>query len=111
MSGLPASSSDAVLDALGNATRRDMLQALGERPRTVGELGEAFPISRPAVSKHLKVLETAGLVRHVSEGTRNIYELDLTGFEAARRWLDGFWDQALARFRLLAENSEPGGQR
>lgn len=108
---MPAPTSDAVLDALGNATRREMLRVLGDGPRTVGELGDAFPISRPAVSKHLRVLEAANLVRHVSEGTRNIYELDLSGFEAARRWLDGFWDQALARFRLLAANTAPKKSR
>ncbi len=107
----PSFASAAALDALGNPTRREMLQLLGDSPRTVGELAEAFPISRPAVSKHLRVLEEAGLVRHATEGTRNIYELDLGGFEAARRWLDGFWDQALARFKLLAENTAPGAKR
>ncbi len=77
----------------------------------MGALAERFPISRPAVSRHLRVLEEASLVRHVAEGTSHVYEVDLAGFDAARRWLDGFWDLALARFKLLAENTAPEPER
>jgi len=96
-----------VLDALGNPTRREILRILGEGPRAVGEIAAELPVSRPAVSKHLRVLESAQLVGCEHDGTRSIYELERAGFDAAREWLDGFWDEALSRFKLLAENTEP----
>jgi DNA-binding transcriptional ArsR family regulator len=69
----------------------------------VGELAVSLPVSRPAVSQHLRVLENAGLVTHRKNGTRHLYELDQTGVVALRTWVDGFWDEALARFKAAAE--------
>jgi DNA-binding transcriptional ArsR family regulator len=93
------------LDALGSATRRAIVRALGRGPLSVGEIAERLPVSRPAVSKHLRVLRRAGLVQHESQGTKNVFRLERAGFDAARGWLDTFWDQALARFALVAENT------
>jgi len=98
---------EAVLDALGNATRRELISMLATRPQTVGEVAQKFPISRPAISKHLKVLQDAGLITHQPRGNQNLYQLDPQGFHDARDWLDGFWNSALARFRLAAENTDP----
>ena len=102
--GLPALSPDPIFDALGNPVRRHLIQRLADGPLAVGELAEALPISRPAVSRHLKVLEEAHLVRHHAEGSKNVFELDTAGFGAARQWLDRFWDDALIRLKLVAEN-------
>ena len=98
---------EAALEALGNAERRKLVQALAAGAKSVGELAVAFPISRPAVSRHLAQLERAGLVRHRAEGTRNIYMLDSAGLEATALWLTSFWDEAEARLKLLAENTAP----
>lgn len=97
----------AALDALGNDVRRDVLRLLHERPRTVGDLAAVLPVSRPAVSKHLRVLEAASLVAYDKDGTRSVYRVDIDGFSAARGFLDRFWDDALARFALVAENTAP----
>ena len=102
---------DLALDALGNAERRKLVLALAEGPRSVGELAAAFPISRPAVSRHLAQLERAKLVAHRAEGTRNVYFLDKAGLEATADWLNRFWDEAEARLRLLAENTAPRGAK
>ncbi len=96
---------DDVLDALGNPERRRLLVLLADGPKSVGELAATFTISRPAISRHLKVLETARLVQHRSVGTRNLYALDRAGLEATVTWLNGFWDEAEARLRLVAENT------
>ena len=85
----------------------DIVEMLSERPRAVVEIAAAMPVSRPAVSKHLTILQDAGLIAHRSRGTRNLYHLEPRGFEAANAWLDSFWDDALARFRLVAENTDP----
>jgi DNA-binding transcriptional ArsR family regulator len=69
----------------------------------VGELAAELPVSRPAVSQHLRVLESAGLVTHRKNGTRHLYELDGSGVAELRAWVDGFWDEALARFKEAAE--------
>jgi DNA-binding transcriptional ArsR family regulator len=98
---------DLALEALGNAERRKLVLALSEGPRSVGDLAEQFPISRPAVSRHLAQLERARLVAHRSEGTRNVYFLDKAGLEATADWLNRFWDEAEARLRLVAENTSP----
>lgn len=91
------------LDALGDPTRRQVFELLRTGPRSVGELANGLPVSRPAVSQHLRVLEDAGLVTHRRAGTRNLYELDTRGVEALRDWIDGFWSAALARFKAAAE--------
>ena len=95
------------LDALGSATRRQIMQILADGPRPVGRIAEALPISRPAVSKHLRLLERARLVAHERRGTESVFRLERAGFDAARDWLGSFWDEALARFVLAAENTEP----
>jgi DNA-binding transcriptional ArsR family regulator len=95
---------EEALEALGNAERRRLLALLADGPHSVGELAAEFSISRPAISRHLKLLEAARLVRHEPEGTRNVYSLDRDGFVATADWLNGFWDEAGARLRLVAEN-------
>lgn len=91
------------LDALGDPTRRQVFELLRTGPRSVGELAEELPVSRPAVSQHLRVLEDAGLVVHTKAGTKHLYELDSTGVAALRVWVDGFWNEALARFKAVAD--------
>jgi DNA-binding transcriptional ArsR family regulator len=95
-------------DALGDPHRRSILQLLGESDRPVGELAAALPISRPAVSRHLRLLKDAGLVAERAEGTRRIYHLEQQGLDAVQAYLESVWGQAAARFRLMAENTTPG---
>ncbi len=89
-------------DALGDRTRRAIIECLAERPRAVGELADDLPVSRPAVSQHLKVLKEAGLVSEQSVGTRRIYRLNPVAVTALRDQLDTFWDRALARYQDVA---------
>ena len=89
--------------ALGDPTRRAIFERLAERPSAVGELAEAFPVSRPAVSQHLKVLKDAGLVVDRRDGNRRIYQADPDGVAALRDQLDRFWNQALANFKEIVE--------
>jgi DNA-binding transcriptional ArsR family regulator len=91
------------LAALGDSTRRAIFERLAERPRAVGELASELPISRPAVSQHLKVLKDARLVVDQRAGTRRIYQVDPAGLGALRGYLDHFWDQALAGFKTAVE--------
>jgi DNA-binding transcriptional ArsR family regulator len=91
------------MDALGDATRREIMELLRDRPRPVGELAAGLPVSRPAVSQHLRVLREAGLVTERREGTRRIYRVEPTGLAELRAYLDSFWEQALAGFRAAAE--------
>ncbi len=97
------------LDALGDPTRRQVFELLQGGPRSVGDLAAELPVSRPAVSQHLRVLESAGLVTHRRQGTRHLYELDGSGVEELRAWIDGFWDEALARFKAAAETKGGNG--
>jgi DNA-binding transcriptional ArsR family regulator len=92
--------------ALGDPTRQVLFDRLGERPLPVGKLAEGLPISRPAVSQHLKVLLDAGLVSVHQEGTRRLYQVDPKGVEAMREYLDQFWDRALLSLKNVAERSE-----
>jgi DNA-binding transcriptional ArsR family regulator len=92
------------LDAIGNPVRRQILERLRAGPVAVGALAAGFPVSRPAISRHLRVLEDAGLVARRAVGRQNLVELRREGFEAAEAWLGSFWDDALTRFRLVAEN-------
>jgi DNA-binding transcriptional ArsR family regulator len=94
------------LDALADPTRRDVFERLRRAPQTVGELAAKMPVSRPAVSQHLKVLKDAGLVRDEARGTARIYRIHAEGLRELRVWLDGFWDDALARFKDYAEGDE-----
>jgi DNA-binding transcriptional ArsR family regulator len=91
------------LTALGDPTRREIFERLAERPRAVGELAGELPVSRPAVSQHLKVLKDAGLVLDRQAGTRRIYQLDLDGVDALRAYLDRFWSRALTSFKAAVE--------
>jgi DNA-binding transcriptional ArsR family regulator len=105
------SAADAVFDALGEPVRRSILELLRAGPVPVGELAEQLPIGRPGVSKHLRVLGDAGLVRHERQGTRNLYALAPPGMVAAQQWLVETWDLALSRYadavRVAAE-ARPG---
>ncbi len=91
-----------VFDALGNPVRRDILQRLRAGPMAVQDIADGLPISRPAVSRHLRALEEAGLVQAREEGTRNLYSIRLQGFASVRDFVDDFWDTALARLERLA---------
>lgn len=95
---------DAQLDALGDATRRAILARLIDGPLAVGELADEFPISRPAISQHLKVLKDARLVSDRAAGTRRLYELNPAGFETVREYLEQFWGQALSAFKREVES-------
>ncbi len=89
--------------ALADPTRRAVFERVAKRAGAVGEIAAGLPISRPAVSQHLAVLETAGLVGHERAGTRNVYRLEPRGLEAMHKYLDRFWDRALAAFKEAAE--------
>jgi DNA-binding transcriptional ArsR family regulator len=89
--------------ALGDPTRREIFERLADRPRAVGELAGELPVSRPAVSQHLKVLKEAGLVIDRPAGTRRIYQLDPEGVGALRAQLEGFWSKALAAYKEVVE--------
>jgi len=91
------------LAALADPTRRRVFEALRRGPRSVGSLAERLPVSRPAVSQHLKVLKEAGLVSDKSEGTRRVYQIDPRGLAQIRKWLDQFWDIALEAFAAEVE--------
>lgn len=92
-------------DALGNHYRREIVELLARKPRSVQEIADRLPISRPAVSRHLSVLGRAGLVADEQVGTRRLYRLEEQGAEAARRYLMHVWGAAGARFKLFAENT------
>jgi DNA-binding transcriptional ArsR family regulator len=89
--------------ALADPTRRAIFERLAERPSAVGELAGDLPVSRPAVSQHLKVLKAAGLVVDRPDGTRRIYQLDPDGVDALRGYLDTFWNHALTAFKRAVE--------
>jgi DNA-binding transcriptional ArsR family regulator len=92
----------AMLTALADPTRRAIFERLAESPRAVGELARELPVSRPAVSQHLKVLKSAGLVIDRPVGTRRVYSVDPDGIETIRDYFEQFWRQALVRFRAAA---------
>lgn len=94
---------DHVFDALGDPTRRAVLRRLRGGGRSVREIAHGMKVSRPAVSQHLKILKAARLVTVQAAGTRRVYAVDKRGLESLRKWLEGFWDQALAAFKAVAE--------
>jgi DNA-binding transcriptional ArsR family regulator len=94
---------ESALAALADPTRRLVFERLKSGPRSVGALASGLPVSRPAVSQHLRVLKEAGLVTDRPEGTRRVYYIDPEGLGALRAWLDQFWDQALVAFKAEAE--------
>lgn len=96
----------AALGALGDPTRRTIFERLQGRPLAVGELARGLPVSRPAVSQHLRVLKNAGLVIEAAAGTRRIYRIDPRGIGAMREWLDQFHNEALGAFKAFADAQE-----
>jgi DNA-binding transcriptional ArsR family regulator len=97
-------------EALGDPNRRAIVELLGGGGRSVGELANALPISRPAVSRHLKLLKEAGLVVEEPQGTRRIYQLHDQGVEAVQAYVESVWGEAAARFRLVASNTARDGR-
>lgn len=101
---------EAALGAVGDPTRRAILERLRNGPCSVGELARGLPVSRPAVSQHLRVLKQAGLVSERKEGTRRIYRLDPEGIFQLRLYLETFWTEALAGFKAAAESEREKGR-
>jgi DNA-binding transcriptional ArsR family regulator len=97
------------MDALGDPTRRAIFERLAEGPTAVGEIAKELPVSRPAVSQHLKVLKAAGLVSDRAEGTRRLYQLDPRGIAQLRDYFDAFWTQALTAFKQAVETPHTEG--
>jgi DNA-binding transcriptional ArsR family regulator len=98
------------LTALADPTRRSVFETLRSGPRSVGDLARGLPVSRPAVSQHLRVLENAGLVRARRQGTRNFYSVNGEGLAELRAYFEGLWDEALAAFKAAAESEEGGNE-
>lgn len=94
------------LTALSDPTRRAVFERVADAPRSVSEIADGLPVSRPAVSQHLRVLKEAGLVIDRPAGNRRIYELDTTGVGALRAYLDEFWTKALSRYKAAAERTD-----
>ena len=92
------------LEALGDATRRAVFELLREGPRAVGDLARELPVSRPAVSQHLRVLKEAGLVTERRNGTKRLYRIDPAGVEALRAYFEAFWTEALASYKAAADD-------
>ena len=98
------------MDALGDPTRRAIFERLRGGPTAVGELARELPVSRPAVSQHLRVLKDAGLVTERRDGARRLYRLNRAGLEELRAYFDDFWSAALDEFKAEAERREKGGR-
>jgi DNA-binding transcriptional ArsR family regulator len=94
------------MTALSDPTRRAVFERLADGPRSVADLARGLPVSRPAVSQHLRVLKTAGLVFATPQGTRQLYQVDPRGLDAVRRYFDQFWGRALAAFKETAERQQ-----
>ena len=99
-----------IISAFADPTRRAVFERLRDGPRSVGEIARGLPVTRPAVSQHLKVLKDAGVVGDRSVGTRRIYYIDPKGLGAMRAWLDQFWESALDAFALAAEAEAKGNR-
>src|SRR2546430_4207047 len=97
---------DTAMQALGDPTRRAVFGQLRSGPCSVGEIARTMPVSRPAVSQHLRVLKGAGLVTDEQQGTRRLYRIEADGLAELRAWFDSFWDTALAEFKAVAEREE-----
>ena len=91
------------LDALGNPVRREILRSLRTKPLSVVEIAARFPVSRPAISRHLRILEDAGLVECAPVGTRSLYSVRRQGFASVREFLNDFWDEAFTRMQALSD--------
>ena len=107
---MTAESEDNVLEALGDRHRRAIVRRLAEGPLPVHSLAMELPISRPAVSRHLRLLKDAGLVEDRAIGNERIYQLRAEGIETLRRYVDEVWAQALVRYRMLADNAASPGR-
>ena len=92
--------------ALADPTRREIFERLSKGPRSVGDLARGLPVSRPAVSQHLRTLKSAGLVTDRAQGTRRVYQIDPAGLGEIRRWLDQFWDRTLTAFRAEFDHKQ-----
>jgi DNA-binding transcriptional ArsR family regulator len=101
----------STLAALADPTRRSVFEALRSGPASVGVIAAGLPVSRPAVSQHLKTLKQAGLVADRADGTRRVYYVDPGGLGELRRWIDEFWTDALAAFKQEAERTDPSEGR
>jgi len=108
---MPTALTGDPFDALGDSNRRAIVELLGSGGRTVGELADSLPISRPAVSRHLRLLKDAGLVIDEPVGTRRIYQLQDRGVEAVQSYLVQVWGDAATRFKLLADNTRPARKK
>jgi len=108
-SGEPAEARE--FEALGDANRREILRILSDGGKPVREIADAMTISRPAVSRHLRLLKDAGMVAEQAQGARRIYHLQERGIEAVQDYLERVWGEAAARFRLVAENTEASTTR
>ena len=108
---MQAGASGDPFEALGDANRREILRLLSGGDKPVQEIAAAMPISRPAVSRHLRLLKDAGLVAEKAQGTRRIYHLQEQGMHAIQAYLEGIWGDAAARFRLFAENVDRTSER
>ena len=97
---------ERVFAALADPTRRSVFERIAERPQSVGALAAQLPVSRPAVSQHLKVLKDAGLVTDEAQGSSRIYRIDPSGLGPVRRWLDEQWERSLANFKRIAEQED-----
>ena len=98
--------SDRIFAALADPTRRAIFERLADEPQSVGSLAARLPVSRPAVSQHLKALKEAGLVEDQAQGTSRIYRIDPQGLGPIRRWLDQQWERSLANFKHIAERED-----
>ena len=102
----PLPMSNRIFSALADPTRRQLFEKIAEQPQSVGALARQLPVSRPAVSQHLKALKEAGLVTDEARGTSRIYRIDPNGLGPLRRWLDEQWSRSLDNFKALAEQEE-----
>jgi DNA-binding transcriptional ArsR family regulator len=102
---------EAAIEILSDSTRRAIVDRLRRGPAPVVDIATGLPVSRPAVSKHLRLMLDAGVVRMQTNGTRHLYELDLDTLDEVRRWLDGFWEKSLERFKEEAERRPRKGTR
>ena len=101
---------DSVLAAMSDPTRRAVLEMLREGPRSVADIARRLPVSRPAVSQHLKVLKQADLVFERRAGARRLYEVDAAGLEALKAYLESYWAETLAAFKTAADRGDTGGK-
>jgi DNA-binding transcriptional ArsR family regulator len=101
----PFDQSEAALTALGNDVRRRIVRLVAANPCSTGQIAKHFPISRPAISKHLKMLTDAGLIERQTSGTQGLYQLQQSGFTSCTTWLNQFWPEALISLKAVAEDS------